>query len=198
MGLDQTLEWYGKPSKDQVSRLHHKCISDFGSNGLNYLDEESANEEKYRFIRKFMIPEEVYHKECDWKLIKKECGVPEDTPICGIGGHSVSFGRAMNTNDVKTFQINTYDKRFWKPVLHTDYFFCNEEAYRWRNNYDIQDIFNEAYPDAWYEYKQKYGMHNCGVYKLTKTLLNKMCKVDPVFAAKYDGEINNIFYSANW
>lgn len=200
MGLDQTLSWVGKPSIDQVRRLHHENLSEIDrSIGMMYIDlEDECYQKMYKEIMKYMIPEEIYQNETDWDMIRKECGMPLDAQICGIGHNSVTFGRAMNLEGCQTFPINTWNKKYWKPVKHTMYFFLEDELYRWRNNYDVQEIFNKAHPDEWCDYKQKYEMINCGMYKLKKSELNKIMKLDNVFAAKWHYDIKNIFYSANW
>ena len=74
------------------------------------------NEECYKHIRGYMIPEEVYTNEIDWRLITSDCGVPEDAHICGIGQYYVKFGRAVNTDDVKEFYVDVFDKRYCKPI----------------------------------------------------------------------------------
>lgn len=200
MGLDQTLNWIGKPSRDMVKRLHHKNLSELDYPiGMNYADLEDAyNQKIYDEIKKYMISEEVYLNECDWNMIRDECGMPHDANICGIGHNTVTFGKAMNVGEPKTFNIKSWDKKYWKPVLHTVHFWLEDELYRWRNAYDIQDIFNESHPDDWCEHRQKYEMYNCGVYKLKKSELNKIIKIDPVFAAKWQDGTDHIYYSANW
>lgn len=199
MGLDQTLNWVGKPSKDQVERLHHKNLSEIPYPiGLSSVDLNTWGDSCYKNIKKYMIPEEVYRNECDWDLIRKDCGMPQDANICSISSSGIVFGKAINVEPTQKFDINIYDKKYWRPVLRTNWFFLEDEIYRWRNNYEVQDIFNKAFPEEWNEYKEKYEMVNCGRYKLTQSLLNKIKKVDESFAERYHDGIKNIFYSANW
>ena len=38
MGLDQTLNWIGEPSRSQITRLKHKDLSELNyTNGMNYI-----------------------------------------------------------------------------------------------------------------------------------------------------------------
>lgn len=150
MGLDQTLNWIGEPSKSQIERLKHKNLSEFNyTTGMSYISEEKYHDGQYQYIRKYMIPEEVYLKDLDWMLLKSDCGMPADAHICGLGPNSIMFGEAINVGDVKEIHINVYDERYWKPVLSTQYFFLCDEVYEWRNNYGIQELFNTAFPDEW-------------------------------------------------
>ena len=42
MGLDQTLNWIGEPSKSQIERLKHKDLSEFNyTTGMSYISEEN-------------------------------------------------------------------------------------------------------------------------------------------------------------
>ena len=198
MGLDQTLNWIGEPSKSQIERLKHKNLSEFNyTTGMNYISEEKYHDEQYQYIRKYMIPEEVYLKDLDWMLLKSDCGMPADAHICALGPNSIKFGEAVNVGDVKEIHINVYDERYWKPVLSTQYFFLCDEVYEWRNNYAIQELFDTAFPDEWCEYKKKYISLNCGYYPIVG-LLSNMQKADPDFAQKYHEGIDNIFYKAYW
>ena len=64
MGLDQTLNWIGEPSRSQITRLKHKDLSELNyTNGMSYISEEDYHDGRYQYIRKYMIPEEVYLKE---------------------------------------------------------------------------------------------------------------------------------------
>lgn len=198
MGLDQTLNWIGEPSKSQIERLKHKNLSEFNYiTGMNYISEEKYHDEQYQYIRKYMIPEEVYLKDLDWMLLKSDCGMPADAHICALGPNSIKFGEAVNVGDVKEIHINVYDERYWKPVLSTQYFFLCDEVYEWRNNYGIQELFDMAFPNEWCEYKKKYRSLNCGYYPIVG-LLSNMQKADPDFAQKYHEGIDNIFYKAYW
>ncbi|MBO5238773.1 MAG: hypothetical protein J6B50_08370 [Lachnospiraceae bacterium] len=198
MGLDQTLNWIGEPSKSQIERLKHKNLSEFNyTTGMSYISEEDYHDGRYQYIRKYMIPEEVYLKDLDWMLLKSDCGMPVDAHICGLGPNSIKFGEAVNVGDVKEFHINVYDERYWKPVLSTQYFFLCDEVYEWRNNYSIQELFDTAFPDEWCEYKKKYSAFNCGYYPIVD-LLGNMHKADPDFAKKYHEGIDNIFYKGYW
>lgn len=198
MGLDQTLNWIGEPSKSQIERLKHKNLSEFNyTTGMNYISEEKYHDEQYQYIRKYMIPEEVYLKDLDWMLLKSDCGMPADAHICALGPNSIKFGEAVNVGDVKEIHINVYDERYWKPVLSTQYFFLCDEVYEWRNNYGIQELFDMAFPNEWCEYKKKYRSLNCGYYPIVG-LLSNMQKADPDFAQKYHEGIDNIFYKAYW
>ena len=41
MGLDQTLNWIGEPSRSQITRLKHKDLSELNyTNGMSYISEE--------------------------------------------------------------------------------------------------------------------------------------------------------------
>ena len=198
MGLDQTLNWIGEPSKSQIERLKHKNLSEFNyTTGMNYISEEKYHDEQYQYIRKYMIPEEVYLKDLDWMLLKSDCGMPADAHICALGPNSIKFGEAVNVGDVKEIHINVYDERYWKPVLSTQYFFLCDEVYEWRNNYGIQELFDMAFPNEWCEYKKKYRSLNCGYYPIVG-LFSNMQKADPDFAQKYHEGIDNIFYKAYW
>ena len=198
MGLDQTLNWIGEPSKSQIERLKHKNLSEFNyTTGMSYISEEKYHDGQYQYIRKYMIPEEVYLKDLDWMLLKSDCGMPADAHICGLGPNSIKFGEAVNVGDVKEIHINVYDERYWKPVLSTQYFFLCDEVYEWRNNYGIQELFDMAFPNEWCEYKKKYRSLNCGYYPIVG-LLSDMQKADPDFAKKYNEGIDNIFYKGYW
>ena len=164
---------------------------------MSYISEEKYHDGQYQYIRKYMIPEEVYLKDLDWMLLKSDCGMPADAHICGLGPNSIKFGEAVNVGDVKEIHINVYDEKYWKPVLSTQYFFLCDEVYEWRNNYSIQELFDTAFPDEWCEYKKKYRSLNCGYYPIVG-LLSKMQKADPDFAKKYHEGIDNIFYKGYW
>ena len=198
MGLDQTLYWIGEPSKSQVRRLRHKNLSDsnYGT-GLSYISEDDYHDERYKYIRSYMIPEEVYLRECDWKLIKSDCGMPEDAQMCSIGPTHITFGQAVNLGDVKEFRINTLDERYWRPVLRKKYFYLCDEVYRWKNNYEIQALFDAAFPEEWCEYAKKYEVLNCGYYPIVN-LLDKIQTLDLQFASSYNEGSDNIFYESNW
>lgn len=202
MGLDQTLRWIGRPSKDMVKRLHHMNLSELNYPiGMNYIDMSDEYCQKiYKEIEKYMISEEVYQNNIDWDLICDDCGMPHGSHMCSIGYNGVTFGKAMNLDEEnhKHFDINIYDDRYKKAVKSVLHFFLEDELYRWRNNYDIQDIFNKSHPDEWCEYKQKYEMYNSGIYKLKKSELNKIIKIDNVFASGWNNGTDHIFYSANW
>lgn len=198
MGLDQTLNWIGKVSICQIKRLKHKNLSEYNyTNGMNYISEADYHDERYKSIRKYMIPQEVYLKEIDWKLLKSDCGMPESAHICGFGPRSIKFGKAVNVGEVKEFYINGYDERYWKPVLSTQYFYLYDEVYAWRNNYDIQELFDTAFSEELCEYKKKYRILNCGYYPITE-LLDSMKKIDADFAMKYREGIDNVFYKGFW
>ena len=164
---------------------------------MSYISEEKYHDEQYQYIRKYMIPEEVYLKDLDWMLLKSDCGMPADAHICALGPNSIKFGEAVNVGDVKEIHINVYDERYWKPVLSTQYFFLCDEVYEWRNNYGIQELFDMAFPNEWCEYKKKYRSLNCGYYPIVG-LLSNMQKADPDFAQKYHEGIDNIFYKGYW
>lgn len=198
MGLDQTLNWIGEPSRSQITRLKHKNLSELNyTNGMSYISEEDYHDGRYQYIRKYMIPEEVYLKEIDWMLLKSDCGMSADAHICGLGPNSIKFGETATAGDVKEIHINVYDERYWKLVLSTQYFFLCDEVYEWRNNYAIQELFDTAFPDEWCEYKKKYRSLNCGYYPIVG-LLSNMQKADSDFAKKYHEGINNIFYKGYW
>ena len=72
-----------------------------------------------------------------------------------------------------------------------------EEVYYWRNNYEIQDLFNTSFSDVWCEHKKKYEVINNGYYPIVD-LLEKMQLVDSNFAGKYCEGTENIFYESNW
>lgn len=92
MGLDQSLNWIGEPSKSQVKRLRHKNLSEWNfSIGMVYISETDFRDERYKYIRDFMIPEEVYLNTTDWRLLKSDCGMPEDAHICGMGPNCIKF-----------------------------------------------------------------------------------------------------------
>ena len=198
MGLDQTLNWIGEPSKSQITRLKHKDLSENNYTiGMSYISEEDYHDGRYKYIRKYMISEEVYLKEIDWMLLKSDCGMPNSAHICGLGPNSIKFGEAINVGDVKEFHINVYDERYWKPVLSTQYFYLCDEVYDWRNNYDIQELFDTAFPEEWCGYKKKCRAINCGYYPIVG-LLGNMQKVDSDFAKKYREGTDNIFYKGFW
>lgn len=198
MGLDQTLNWIGEPSVSQVKRLRHKNLSEsnYGT-GLSYISEDDYHDERYKYIRSYMIPEEVYLTECDWKLIKSDCGMPEDAQICSIGPTRIKFGRAVNADDVKEFRINTLDERYWRPVLRKQYFYLSDEVYRWKNNYELQELFDTTFPDKWCKYDKKYEMLDGGYYPIAD-ILDKMKSIDLQFASCYHEGSDNIFYESNW
>ena len=198
MGLDQTLYWIGDPTESQVGRLRHRNLSNTNcSTGLSYISEEDYHDERYKYIRSYMIPEEVYVTKCDWKLMKADCGMPEDARICSLGPTHIKFGEAVNVGEVIEFRIDTLDERYWRPVLCKQYFYLCDEVYRWRNNYEIQELFDATFPDEWCEYKKKYEMLNCGYYPIAD-ILDKMKSIDPQFANCYNEESDNIFYESNW
>ena len=198
MGLDQTLYWIGELSKAQVIRLRHKYLAEHNyTNGMRYISEEDYHEEQYKHIRKYMTPEDVYLKELDWKLLKSDCGMPEEANICSFGPSSVKFGKAVNVGDVKEFRINGYDERYWRPVLRKQYFYLCDEVYCWRNNFRIQEIFDSAFPEVWSEHKKKYTSINCGYYPITE-LFEKMKRVDIDFRKKYTEGTDNILYHGYW
>ena len=198
MGLDQRLVWVGEPSKGQVGRLRHKHLSKQNYTfGLNYISENEYYSERYKHIRKYMIPEEVYLTELDWKLLKSDCGMPEDAQICGFGPNSIVFGQAVNAEGAKEIPINGYDERYWRPVLSTQYFYLCEEIYCWRNNYKIQEIFDTAFPEKWYEYEKKYRMLNSGYYPISG-VIEKMLEEDLEFALAYQEGVDDIYYESNW
>lgn len=118
MGLDQTLNWICKPPKAYVSRLRKKDLRErMVLYGIEYMSEEDYSLPAYKYIRKYMIPEEVYISEMNWELLKYDCGVPYDVQICGLGPGYVLIGKAANDVDVKKFDINPYDKRYEKLFL---------------------------------------------------------------------------------
>lgn len=198
MGLDQRLYWIGKPSLDQVRRLHHRKISDFTySLGMEYVSEEDYHQEMYKYIRKYMIAEEVYIKEIDWKQIEIDCGVSEDEEICKIGRNSISYRKAMNVEEVRTFHIDIMDEKYTKYVLRTQYFYLSDEIYRWRNKHEMQELFNKKYPEIWNENKNKYETLNCGYYPI-KGVLGKMKKIDLQFANSHEDGVSHVFYNSDW
>ena len=89
MGLDQTLNWIGEPSKSQIERLKHKNLSEFNyTTGMSYISEEKYHDGQYQYIRKYMIPEEVFDtafpdKWCEYKKKYRSlnCGY---YPIVGL------------------------------------------------------------------------------------------------------------------
>lgn len=198
MGLDQTLNWIGEPSKSQIERLKHKNLSEFNYTiGMSYISEEDYHDGRYKYIRQYMIPEEVYLKEVDWMLLKSDCGMPDNAHICGLGPNSIKFGKAVNVGEVKEFSINGYDERYWKPVLSTQYFFLCDEVYGWRNDYEIQELIDTVFPEVWCEYKKRYRAINGGYYPITG-LLENVRKIDSDFARKYHEGTDNIFYKGYW
>lgn len=198
MWLNQRLYWIGKPSRDQVRRLHHRKISELPyPRGMEYVSEEEYRQERYKYIRKNMVAEEVYIKEIDWKQIEVDCGVEEDAKICGISRNSISYGQAMNVGEVKTFHIDILDEKYTKHVLRTQYFYLIDEIYRWRNNYEMQELFNKNYPEIWDEYESKYETVNCGYYPI-KGLLGKMRRIDLQFANLYREGVSHVFYQSDW
>ena len=51
MGLDQTLNWIGEPSKSQIERLKHKNLSEFNyTTGMSYISEEKYHDGQYQYI----------------------------------------------------------------------------------------------------------------------------------------------------
>ena len=42
---------------------------------MSYISEEKYHDGQYQYIRKYMIPEEVYLKNLDWTLLKSDCGI---------------------------------------------------------------------------------------------------------------------------
>ena len=198
MGLDQTLYWLGKPSESQIERLKHKNLSESNyTTGMGYISGDHYHDGQYRYIRKYMIPEEVYLKEIDWVLLKSDCGMPADSHVCGLGPNSIKFGEAVNVGETKEFIINVYDERYWKPVLSTQYFFLCDEVYEWRNNYGIQELFDAAFPEEWCDYKKKYRSLNCGYYPI-EGLLGNMQRIDSDFSKKFHEGTSNIFYKGYW
>ena len=67
----------------------------------------------------------------------------------------------------------------------------------WRNNYDIQELFDSTFPEEWCEHKKKYRALNCGYYPIVG-LLGNMQKIDSDFAKRYRHETDNIFYKGYW
>ena len=198
MGLDQSLNWIAKPSGSQVKRLRHKNLSEWNYTiGMAYISETDFRDERYKYIRDFMIPEEVYLNTIDWDLLKSDCGMPEDAHICGLGPNCIKFGEAVNVGEVQEFHINAYDIRYRKSIISTQYFYLCDEVYYWRNNYAIQELFNTSFSDVWCEYKKKYEVINGGYYPIVD-LLDKMQSVDSDFAMKYNEGTENIFYESNW
>lgn len=198
MGLDQSLNWIGEPSKSQVRRLRHKNLSECNyAIGLAYISEVDFLVERYKYIRNYMIPEEVYLNVIDWKLLKSDCGMPEEAHICGLGPNCIKFGKAVNVGGVKEFHINTHDIRYRKVVLSTQYFYLCDEVYYWRNNYKIHELFNTSFPDVWSEYKKKFEVINSGYYPIVD-LLDSICTIDFDFAKRYREGTDNIFYESNW
>jgi len=198
MGLDQSLSWIGEPSKSQVKRLRHRNLSEWNYTiGMAYVSEEDFSHERYKYIRKYMIPEEVYINTIDWNLLKRDCGMPEDAHICGLGLGVIKFGEAVNVGEVKEFHVNAYDIRYRKSVLCTQYFYLCDEIYCWRNNYKIQELFDMSFSDVWNEHKKKYEVINSGYYPIVE-LLDKMRLVDSDFAQKNKEGTENIFYESNW
>ncbi len=198
MGLDQSLNWIGEPSKSQVKRLRHKNLSEWNyAIGIAYISETDFRDKRYKYIRNFMIPEEVYLNTIDWGLLKSDCGMPEDANICGIGPNCIKFGEAVNVGNVREFHINASDIRYRKSVLSTQYFYLCDEIYCWKNNYEIQELFNTLFSDVWCEYKKKYEVINSGYYPIVD-LLDKMQSIDSDFAGKYKEGTENIFYESNW
>ena len=198
MGLDQTLNWICKPPKAYVSRLRKKDLRErMVLYGSEYMSEEDYSLPAYKYIRKYMIPEEVYISEMNWELLKYDCGVPYDVQICGLGPGYVLIGKAANDVDVKKFDINPYDKRYEKIVLRRQYFFYSIEVYRWRKNYKIQNLFNKSYPDEWDDYENAYEVVYGGYYPI-RGLLKKMKTVDPDFAEKYHEGTEDVFFESNW
>ncbi len=43
----------------------------------------------------------------DWKLLKSDCGMPEDAHICGLGPNCIKFGKAVNVGEVFDITCNT-------------------------------------------------------------------------------------------
>lgn len=84
--------------------------------GMCYISEADYHSERYKYIRNYMISEEVYLKELDWKLLKSDCGMPEDAHICAFGPRSIKFGEAVYVGEVKEFYINGYDERYWRVM----------------------------------------------------------------------------------
>lgn len=198
MGLDQSLYWIGEPSKSQVKRFRHKNLSEANyAVGMQYLSENDYYDERYKYIRRYMISEEVYLNELDWNLLKADCGMPEDAPVCSIGPSCVKFGKAVNVGEVKEFHIDMYDARYWKPVLQKQYFYLSDEIYQWRNNYEIQNLFNLSFPDIWCDYKNEYQTINSGYYPVID-VLDRMKQIDSNFAREYEEGTDNVFYKSNW
>ncbi|MBO5209584.1 MAG: hypothetical protein J6B68_09615 [Lachnospiraceae bacterium] len=164
---------------------------------MAYISEIDVRNNRFKYIRDFMIPEEVYLNTIDWSLVKSDCGMPEDAPICGLGRNYIKFGEAVNVGEVKEFHINVYDIRYRKSVLSTQFFYLCDEVYYWRNNYAIQELFYTSFSDVWCEHKKKYEVINSGYYPIVG-LLDKMRLIDSDFAGKYREGTENIFYESNW
>lgn len=198
MGLDQTLNWYGRPSKDQIKRLFHRNISKLGSYGLISVDEEGFNERHFENIKKYAIPQEVYVEHTNWDYIEEEFDVPDNYILTGLSRYNIRYADPDDRSKEVICRLDPMSKKYQFDALETRYFYLEDEVYRWRNNYDIQDLFNKTFPDVYDEHESKYEMVYGGNYKLTKKLLSKMKKIDSVFAERYGNEIDNIYYSANW
>lgn len=81
--------------------------------------------------------------------------------------------------------------------MSTQYFYLCDEVYYWKNNYEIQELFNTSFSDVWCKYKKKYEVINSGYYPIVD-LLDKMQSIDSDFAGKYKEGTENIFYESNW
>lgn len=184
MGLDQRLVWIGRPSLDAVKRCHHKNL--YSTNYyMNYLDEDDINNDIYKNIKDYTVPEEVYLTETNWDLIAKECGESNDARVCMMSSNKIGYGNAVNSNDYREYNIDMYSDKYKIEVLHKLYLFCSDDVYTWRKNYDIHNLF-----------ENKYGtILNCGYYPIDEDILKKIKDID---CGCDCNETENIFYNADW
>lgn len=207
MGLDQRLTWMGKISEDEKVLLQGReayprnnerqngyeiSLGDFG---IAEIDKNDFDIKQHKYIESLLTPVKMLVWETDWNRIKKECNVSKSATLWGLGPYYVKFGETMET--CKEYKINLYAGKYDILVERILYLYRSIDLYEWRNNYDIQELFNSKYPDVYDEYDKKYEIVYNGFYPIEE-LFEEMKRIDSKFAERYCGIIQNVFYSADW
>ena len=200
MGLDSRLSLVYAVPDEVIDFYTGMNITTNPMVDILYVEEDEVDNDRYANIRHLMKPINVLMDEIDWDAIMKDCGVPIDSHICGLGPGYISIGEASNLEH-ETFNIDWYDPKYKIVTPKKIYVWHSSTVYEWSRTVGqqkIRKLFDKTFPEVWDKYDESYEMGYDKYYYLTSELLKQMKELDPDFAYNYSHGYKNVVYSADW